>query len=89
MALVANSLDGPVSTSFNCLCKIDTQDLSLFPTKILKHFDSATIKSEAKAGGQNKQLATLESISIFACHIEDLVKKRWPEFDQKLGNTKM
>ena len=89
MTLVATSLDGPVSTSFNRLSKIDTQDWSIFPIKISKHFDSATIKSEAKVGAQNKQPATLESVSIFACHIEDLVNKRWPEFDQKLGNTNM
>ena len=86
MALVATSLDGPASSWFSSLFETDTQDWSIFSTKFLKRFDSSTIKIKAQAEARNLQLATHESISMYACHVEILVNKRWLEFDSEMIN---
>ena len=86
MVLVATSLDGSASSWFKSPSETDNQDWSKFSTKFLIKSDSATMKFKAQAETQNIQLATHESISIYACRVEDLVKKRWPEFDSKMKN---
>ena len=47
---------------------------------VLQH----NIKAQAEA--QNVQSNTNGSLSIYARHVEDLVKKGWPEYDAKLRN---
>ena len=53
MALVATSFDGPASSWFIGLSEINSQDWSLFSTKFLKQFDSATIKFKFQADARN------------------------------------
>ena len=79
MALVATSLDGPASALFNSLPGADTQDWSTFTLKFPKLFDSVTAQNKAQAETQNAQLNTFESIAVFACRVEDLVNKSWPD----------
>ena len=52
----------------------------------LEQFDSATVNFEAQAETQIIQLATHESISIYACRVEDLSIKWWLEFDSAKKN---
>ena len=83
MALVATCLDDPASSLFNSLSEIDTQDCSIFSTKFLKQFHSATIKFKAQPEAQVIKLASHESLSIYAYRVEVLVNKGWPELDLK------
>ena len=86
MALVATSVHGPGSSWFSSLSETDPQDFSMFSTKCLKQIDSATIKFIAQAAARNMQLATDESTSMYACRLEDLVNKGWPELYSKMIN---
>ena len=86
MALVATSLDGPASSWFNSLSETDTHYWSNFSTKFRKQLDCATIKFKAQAEAQDNHLTTHESISIYACRVENLVIKGWPEMDSKMKN---
>ena len=59
---------------FISLSEIDTQDWPFFD-KYFKQFDSRTITLKAQVQAQNIQMGTHESISIYICFLEDLVKK--------------
>ena len=84
MALVAISFEGPASSSFNNLSETEMiPEIVFFSIKFLKQFDSATIKIEPEAEAQNIQQATQESISIYACRVEGVLTKGWPELDSK------
>ena len=53
VALVATSLDGPVSSWFNSILEAGTQDWSTFTLKLLKQFDSVTEQNKAQAHARN------------------------------------
>ena len=86
MALVATSRDSPDSSWLNSLSETDTQDWFNLSTKFLNPFDSATIHFKAQAQAQIIQLATHESIFVYACRVDGLVSKGRPEFDSKMKN---
>ena len=52
----------------------------------LEQFDSGTIKFKTQAETQIIQQATHESISVYACRVEDLFNKRWLDFDSEKKN---
>ena len=89
MALVAISSDIPASSWLNSLSEADLKNWSTFTMKFLKQFDSVTAQNDAQAEAQNKQLDTHESIFIYACSVEDLVNKRWPENDAEMHNREI
>ena len=89
LALPATSFDSPASTWFNSVSETDGQDWFIFSTKFPKQFDSETIKFKTQAEAKNFQFATHESYNIFACRVENIVKKRWPAFDSKMRNREV
>ena len=86
MALVATALTGPASTWFNSLPNDKKLDWLTFTTAFFQQFDNVTAQFRAQAETQTIKLNPTESISIYACKIEDLVNKGWPEFDPKMKN---
>ena len=76
LVFVATSFVGPTTSWFNNLSETDTQAWSIVSTKFLNHTDSAIIKFKVQAAAQIMQPVTHESISIYVCHVEDLVNKR-------------
>ena len=86
MALVATALTGPAATWFNGLSETTKATWSTFTAAFLKQFDTVTAQFRAQAEAQTIKFKPEDSISIYACKIEDLVNKGWPEFDAKMRN---
>ena len=75
MAFVATSLEGPPFHGLIVFLKlIRTTGLHL-QLGFFKQLDLVTAQNKAQAAVQNAQINTHESISFYACRVEDLVKK--------------
>ena len=86
MALVATALTGPAATWFNGLSEKSKATWSTFTTAFLNQFDAVTAQFRAQAEAKSIKLKPEVSISIYACKIENSVKKGWPEIDAKMRN---
>ena len=76
MALVATALTGPADTWFNSLDNTYKSDWSRFTSIFLKQFDTVTALFRAQAEAQIiKFNPSTDSISVYACKVEDLVNK--------------
>ena len=86
MGLVVTALNGRASSCFNSLPEADTQDWSTSTLSFPEQIDIVTAQYQAQAQDQNAQLNTHESISIYACRVEDLVDEGWREIDARMCN---